>query len=270
MTFMLSLLVLFLAGLAKANTCSDGNPDSRYLPYRLGRPGSGVPEAVRLQCDTVEVRSGDTAYIYSGQKIHFGPGATDRNIILVNGTLIVEGTASAPTLFSGSLTEYAFGLKPGTAPWGGIRVTESGTLRMKNAILHNATFAIESRSGDVTLENLYTKGCANLVKPDNVFVKLDIAGTTITQMDFSPAVPDKAPPDSALTKPEPVPEKNGSPSISKPLLWGGIGLAVLGISGTALWWAVSDHGGHGNPPNPVGQDFPDNPDFPSTGDPRSP
>lgn len=269
---LICLGIAFLAlasGLAHANTCSDGKADSRFLPDRIGRPESGVPEAYLLKCDTMEVAMGDTTRIYSSQKVHFGPASSEKKIILVRGTLIVEGTSSFPTLFSGSLTEFAFGLKPGKAAWGGFRVAESGALIMKHAMINNATFAIDSRSQRVTLNNVHTKGCANLVKPDNEFIKLDIAGTTITHMDFLPEpvlvaqpLPVDSPNDSA--------EKSSKkPGYRKLLIWGGIGIAVLG-GGTAVVLSAGKNEGKPNPPVTNDQLFPGDLAFPPTGGPRKP
>lgn len=266
----LGLLTLTIAsGISHANTCADGKLDSHKLPERIGRAESGIPEVYLLKCDTMEVAVGDTTRIFSSQKIHFGPASTEKKIILVRGVLIVQGTANSPTLFAGSLTEFEFGLKPGKAAWGGFRIAETGTLILKNAAIHNATFAIDSRSQNVLLEHIYTKGCLNLVKPGNVFVKLDFTGTTITNLNFSPE--DQTASNPAAQKIE----KNASgkteqkKSFNKPLVWSAIGAAALGAAGVTIWLASADKR-RTNPPNPIVQIFPGDLGFPGTGDPRKP
>ncbi|MEO6098596.1 MAG: hypothetical protein ABIW76_24165 [Fibrobacteria bacterium] len=267
----LGLLLLTIAsGISHANTCADGKQESHMLPERIGRPESGIPEAYLLKCDTMEVGVGDTTRIFSSQKVHFGPASTEKKIILVRGTLIVEGTANSPTMFAGSLTEFEFGLKPGKAAWGGFRVAETGTLILKNAMINNATFAIDSRSQNVRLEHIYTKGCLNLVKPGNEFVKLDFTGTTITSLDFSPDLPKVAEPVEPKGEKDSSEKTEKKKNYSKPLVWGGIGVASLGIAGVAIWLASSADGGSNKPPNPDVQTFPGDLGFPQTDGPRKP
>lgn len=270
----LSLFLLAVGmGLSQANTCADGKQESHVLAERIGRPGSGIPEAYLLKCDTMEVRSGDTSWIFSSQKIHFGPGSTEKKIILVRGTLIVEGTSNSPAIFAGSLTEFEFGLKPGKAAWGGFRVAETGTLVLKNAMINNATFAIDSRSQNVRLEHVYTKGCLNFVKPGNEFVKLDFTGTTITSLNFASDQPNVAVSTDPLEA-KGINDRSGKAekkkSFSKPLLWTGIGAATLGIAGAAIWFLSSSDGGSNKPPIQNVQTFPGDLGFPTTDGPRKP
>ena len=203
--------------------------------------------------------------------VHFGPASSEKKIILVRGTLIVEGTGAFPTMFAGSLTEFAFGMKPGKAAWGGFRVAETGTLLLKNAMVNNASFAIDSRSPDVRLENVYLKGCLNLVKPGNEFVKLDFTGTTIQSLEFAPEKPKVAETVPPLVEDKSPEKTDDKKSFNKPLLWGGIGVAALGIAGVATWLALSNHdGGVTNPPNPNVQTYPGDLGFPQTDGPRKP
>ncbi len=259
---------VFLAAtlsLGSANTCRDGG--SPYLPARIGIPGSALPEYVKLPCDTMIVRVGDTTRIHSSVRLHFGPQSGDANVILVKGVLIAQGTPAHPIFFSGSLVEHALGVKPGHAVWGGFQVTNTGALSLEHARLYNSAIIIQSQSENVRLENVTTVGCSHLLAPGNVFKKLDMDRTEIRSLDFAsltdkPGEPDLADESDARKntgRSTAAKKAENNPSrLQSKWLWGGMGVAALSLGG--YWYFVGQPDGGNRSPTDL--DAPDEPLWP--------
>lgn len=85
----------------------------------------------------------ETLTIAAGETVHVGPGTTFTAgagmQVLINGTLIVDGTADAPVEFT------ATGGMP--RAWEGISIASGGSLQMTHAKIGGATYGIEALAG---------------------------------------------------------------------------------------------------------------------------
>ncbi|HLP41499.1 MAG TPA: hypothetical protein VK465_08335 [Fibrobacteria bacterium] len=249
--------ILFLAaslGLhaVHAASCLGDSVGLRNLPHTLGKPYDNLKNPLYLPCDTMVVAAGDTSTLNPGSMLHFGPRASEKHIILVEGTLIARGGDQEPVYFSGTITESAFGLRPGTGRWGGFRVAPGGELRISDAVIVNAEYAVESESEEVTVSKTLLKGCSYLRGPGNS-LPIDIRGTDVKYWDLgAPKVSSVEPSAPALKK-------------STTLGWTLVGVAALAaVSGGAWYWLAQDDAGdahHG--PTPQGPDYSGRPDMPS-------
>lgn len=84
----------------------------------------------------------ETLTIAAGETVHVGPGTTFTAgmgmQVVINGTLIVDGTADAPVVFDATSTPHS---------WEGIVIASGGTLKMTHAKIDGATYAILAQTG---------------------------------------------------------------------------------------------------------------------------
>ncbi len=254
-------MCLFGAASLYALTCEDGNSQSHFLRGEIGLPGSSISQPYLLPCDTMEIHSGDTCFIHPGVKLHFDKIFDGKNVVLVQGVLIAEGSETNPVYFSGSLEEYALGLRPGPVRWGGIRIGETGSLRFRNVRLFNADTVIVTHSKSVTLEHVFVKGCLRMQAATGAALTLGYDGEDVEAQNGEFAA------DSASTVTA-ASGATGHPMWKSPWLWGGVGAGMV-LAGGGVWWMLSASGsGAGvSPPTPLL--FADDPTLPQAG-PRKP
>ncbi|TXK51306.1 hypothetical protein FVR03_03600 [Pontibacter qinzhouensis] len=103
--------------------------------------------------DTILVSAGTTLTIEKGSQIFATPGA----VLLVNGTLLVEGTAEERVVFSGYRREQSYQQAPGQ--WQGIQIlTQSENNRIRFADIRNTTWGL--RIGNPGKGGTLVEGCA--------------------------------------------------------------------------------------------------------------
>ncbi|MFT2009745.1 hypothetical protein ACMA1I_13780 [Pontibacter sp. 13R65] len=103
--------------------------------------------------DTILVRAGATLTIEKGARIFATPGA----VLLVNGTLLVEGTAEERVVFSGYRREQSYLQAPGQ--WDGIQIlTQSENNRIRFADIRNTVWGL--RIGNPGKGGTVVEGCA--------------------------------------------------------------------------------------------------------------
>ncbi len=105
------------------------------------------------------IESGVTLTIAAGCSVFVAPdheqagSDTDRVQIVVNGSLVVNGTAENPVVFA-SRTDA----DPTDSDWIGIKVASTGTASLSNVVIKNATRAIENDAA-ITLTNCTVTDC---------------------------------------------------------------------------------------------------------------
>ncbi len=226
-----SLAVLLLGGNSFAGSCKGTDAWKQYMLPAYGRPHSNLKDPILLPCDTMIVRAGDTSTINPGVMLHFGPNATEKNIILVQGTLLAIGSQEIAIYLSGSISEGDFGIVPGIGPWGGIRVSETGALHFKRVRLYHAIPALESKSEDVTFKQVVMQGCMNIVDPKGQLMEINLREEKIDSLDFHTSVV-KAPVAEAGTKKSKVSKSK----IGVPVLWSLAAAGVLATGGGLFWY----------------------------------
>lgn len=246
-----------------AGACLGDSVGLRNLPHTLGKPYDNLKNPLYLPCDTMVVAAGDTSTLNPGSMLHFGPRSSEKHIILVEGTLIARGGDQEPVYFSGTITESSFGLRPGTGRWGGFRVAPGGELRISNALIVNAEYAVESESEDVTISKTLLKGCSYLRGPGNS-LPIDIRGTDVDYWDLGAPKASSVEPPMEVTPVAAAVVEPSAPARKKSaaLGWTLAGLAALAAGGGAAWyWFAQDDAG--NSPTPQGPDYSGRPDMPS-------
>ncbi len=91
----------------------------------------------------LNVAAGVTLTISAGAELRF-PGNWD---VTVDGTLLVQGTAANPVVFTSDKAT------PAAGNWSGIKVNSSGSATLDYAVVEYATNGIESRSASVNIAN---------------------------------------------------------------------------------------------------------------------
>lgn len=267
--FVLATSLLWLTPRAFAGACLGDSLQYRKLPHTFGRPYDNLKNPLFLPCDTMIVAAGDSTVLNPGSMLHFGPRASEKNVIVVEGTLTARGGDQEPVYFSGTITESDFGLRPGTGRWGGFRVAPGGELRISGALIVNAEYAVESQSSEVSVSKSYLKGCSFLRGPGSS-LPIDYRGTNVDFWDLA------APKASALGSKEEVtpaqaaavePVQRATPS-RKLLGWSLAGLTAAAAGGGILWYLAAQEDGNSNHPQP-GTEYSTRPDMPMGG-PRSP
>lgn len=126
-------------------------------PYVIGNDVFGMPAGA----GDLTINAGVTLTIEPGVEVQFASGDTDREIV-VNGTLIANGTAMAPIVFRHATSTSA-------GAWEGLRFAPSAVGRISNAIIRHADYGIEISSptaANYTLSNItfqtYTTVALNL------------------------------------------------------------------------------------------------------------
>ncbi|WP_187262269.1 right-handed parallel beta-helix repeat-containing protein [Pontibacter beigongshangensis] len=103
--------------------------------------------------DTILVRAGETLTIEKGTQVFATPGA----VLLVNGTLLVEGTPEERVVFSGYRREQSYQQAPGQ--WQGIQIlTQSENNRIRYADIRNTVWGF--RIGNPGKGGTLIEGCA--------------------------------------------------------------------------------------------------------------
>ena len=256
------LLLASLSGPAIAGQCSGDSVSLRYMPSLLGKKYSRIRTPHFFPCDTMEVRQGDTSYIYSGAQLAWNAASTKKRLIHVKGTLIIEGWEEEPVTIAGTLEEFAFGHKAGPGQWEGFLVEAEGELRLNWARLYNAPSAIVSYSEKVSLKKVHVKGVQGIIGPHTNMI-IENREADIESMDFKNMDSQQ---DALMVVPDSIPVKQDSviapESKSHLLSWSLLGTGAIAAGGL-VWYLVA--GPEKNPtpgePNP----FSKMPDLPPDG-----
>jgi len=255
---LLQAVLFSMAPAFSPKTCEYAS--DHYLTREIGIQGSSIPHHFLFACDTMEVRKGDTTKVYSSEYLHFGEDASEKNVVMVHGTLIFEGSSKYPAHISGSLRQNKSGYQPGEANWGGIRVMSTGTLIMKHAHIVGAKVPIESQSTQVTLKEVEIADGEYLIKPDGSFLAIDKNGSRVVYLNLGIAgapmewasLPPSAKKGDAKNPRSPGRVSGGKNSQSiAPWIWGGLGAVVVG-GGAAAWYVLSDKDKPGTTPESEG------------------
>lgn len=247
-----------------AGACSGDSVSFRIMPRVWGHPGDNLRNPFLLPCDTMIVASGDTTTLNPGSMLYFGPMSSEKNIVLVEGTLIANGGDQEPVVFSGTIMESDFGLRPGTGRWGGIHVTRGGALHITKALIVNAEVAVTAQSLDAEISKTYIKGCPSLKGPTKS-LSLDFKGTNVDYWSASGSGPKGKPAADPAPPPSPLPAQT-APALNKSVVgWSLLGAAGLATGGGVLWWYLSQSNTTPPSPKPPPSDplYPDAPGAPS-------
>ncbi len=190
----------------------------------------------------MEVRKGETVYIYAGTQLAWNASTTKTRIIDVKGTLMLEGWEEEPVTVSGTLEEFPFGLKPSSEKWDGFLVETGGELHLNRVRLYNAPTAIISFSENVSLRKVHFKGVQGIIGP-NKEVRIEGRDADIDSLDFhnmqSQKLIEVQAVDSGSAKPAAAttlkPRKNT-------LGWSLLGTGALLAGGGLVWYLVDDKG----------------------------
>ena len=240
------------------SSCQSGDTQKQYMLPNYGRPYSGVKEPIRLPCDTMIVRAGDTTTLNSGVMLHFGPTSSEKNVIIVRGTLLALGSQEAAVYLTGTVTAGDFGYVPAKGPWGGIRVDSGGSLNFKRVRMFEAIPALESKSENVVFKKVVLQGCMNIVDPTGKRIDINANEESIDSLNFAShfdAVPSASLPVTAKSE-------NNERGI-KPWVWP-VAAGLLLLSGGALWYIESQKDSPTPPPSVNTSLFPDAPSFPGS------
>lgn len=228
--------------------CMERSDGQRVLGKIIGDPYVALPFPYPLTCDTVIIREGDTVRAYPGARLYFGRPAGRQSMVLVQGTLILAGTARNPVYIAGSMQANSADIMvPNHESWGGLRVTGTGALRMRHVRAYGAPTLITSESEKVSLDSVYIEDAENMLGPNGKQWKLNTAGTHLfatsfsTSTEMSPA-PKPFKPASVLAK------RQKAKSSWKPWAIGlGIGALTVG-AGTTMWLVLREEDPSPYPP----------------------
>ena len=186
-----------IAGAGSANGGAGGGVDP-------GVAGQGPTGPSDYDYANQAVTLTETLTIAAGQTVRVGPGTSftaGANMqVLINGTLIVEGTAEAPVSFAGAGMPRS---------WGGIVIASGGSLKMTHATIGGATYGIQALAGsiyDVSYSEIGTSFKVAVLLANGTFdhmklhasgddtfspvneVSMDDVNGTLTIIDASPTV----------------------------------------------------------------------------------
>ncbi len=236
------LFTLIFVQSLQANSCQNSDMGKQFLPRTLGRPNSSIKEPVLLPCDTVIVRENDTCIINPGAMLHFGPQGSEKNLILVKGTLIAKGSQEMSIYLSGTVLTGDLGYVPGYAPWSGIQITQTGSVDFQRVRMFYAIPALNSKSENVALRRVVLQGCMNIIGPTGKVYEINTGEETIDTLNFRTMPRSKEL--STVTKTE---SQNSHSKISRPLAWSLAGLGLLAAGG-GLFFLLHDSGKEAGPP----------------------
>jgi hypothetical protein len=253
----LVISVLLTAAMARANTCiSDSEQliagDPSTLPKEIGNPKATVAKTpFQMSCDTMYVRAGDTTTVYQGSLLHFPSDKFENRIVKVQGVLKLLGDEALPVFMAGSRKEAPIGTIPGDERWGGIHLDEMGALLVRHSDLVNADTALYLRSDRYALQEVRFEGCGVYVLPDRTINTLDKREyLNLTGADSTAFISRK-------------PKAKHSKA---PWIWGGAGVAVIGVVVAGVLMTADED--KGKPAKPEPESVPLDPDFPGKPDPR--
>lgn len=176
-----------LGGLPAASfgaRCEDNRDFYQSLPTVIGQESGTARFGFVLKCDTVYVRKGVTTVIHPGAMLYFANPSLN-SVLKVEGTLLIKGSKGSYVYLSGSLDSNATGGRdPGTKPWGGIEVSETGRLEMEYTGVVRAPTPITTFSPRVKVTHSFFKGGSGIILPDGSLMPLEIAWHAINNLDL--------------------------------------------------------------------------------------
>jgi hypothetical protein len=161
------------------------------LPFAAGCSGAdkapttaGTPnETVAFAYEDEEVRVDSDLVVPAGSTGRIGPGVSfiaDANVkILVQGKLVVDGTAASPARFAGSGT---------ASSWYGIQVESGGELQLAHAEIREARYGIHAMPGsefEVDYADIGGGFKAAVIESDGTFDHSHFAGSTPDSISFA-------------------------------------------------------------------------------------
>lgn len=257
-SFLHAAPLILLAGLPSlANICitdSSGSigSTSTILPSFIGGPEkSRTKFTFQMNCDTMVVPSGDTTTIATNTLLYFPEKQLPNRIILVEGTLKIQGKSKHSVVLAGSkAVSQLGGAVPGDEKWGGIRVSESGALFIEHADFFNADTAFRSHSSRLSMDLGYFSDCDVFILSDGTIKKLGNGQyQTVKGMNSLLLAPKPLP-----TEPEKKAEKASG---NKTNLWrwaGGI-IGAGGFIGILAWQPWKDESTPSQPTPQGGSPF---------------
>jgi hypothetical protein len=170
-------LYLAVFSLSCAAGCSSAAKDAP-----TGAPGEPMGP-VAFKYENEEVRADSDLVVPAGSTGRIGPGVSftaDADIkIIVQGVLVIEGTAASPARFTGSGTPSS---------WYGIRVEPGGKLQLQHAEIREAHYGIHTLPGseyDVDYADIGGGFKAAVVQSDGTFDHSHFAGSTPDSISFA-------------------------------------------------------------------------------------
>jgi hypothetical protein len=160
------------------------------LPFAAGCSGaeSGPPAEspsgpVAFEYESEEVRENSDLVVPAGSTGRIGPGVTftaEADLkILVQGVLVIEGSAASPARFTGSGT---------ASSWYGIRVELGGKLQLQHAEIREARYGIHAMPGSefaVDYADIGGGFKAAVIESDGTFDHSKFAGSTPDSISFA-------------------------------------------------------------------------------------
>lgn len=141
--------------------------------------------------EPLTIPAGSTVTIQAGAVVKFSRFSDWLTKILVEGHLVIQGTAQLPVIMQGDLEESAY--------WEGIVVGATGTFTAEYLHLSGAITGIHFNSGTGTIRNSVIDGVEADIVPDNIGIRIEdsaplLEGNTITRWNDAIVVQGNAAP----------------------------------------------------------------------------
>ncbi len=155
---------LMLASFSWAST-SNCLSDPDFFQFLNGKIGTGnptKPEFYLMECDTMIINKGITVQLAPNTYLAFAD-PQPHNVLIVKGTLIIEGDNNKKSYISNSLDTVLFSPSHLKENWGGILVEKEGQLTLNNAMVYGAPVPIHGFSRDIQISNSYFYNANNII-----------------------------------------------------------------------------------------------------------
>ncbi len=161
------ILILSLSfAFTSTKECQEDPDFYMALAGVLGKGNRDKPSVIFLPCDTAIIQAGAVLTISRNTYISF-QHPSPNNLIIVKGTLLINGEPDNRVKISSSTDTTFFDKQSMSNPWKGLQIEETGSVIIKETEVFGAETPIQSNSEKVHIINSFFFGGKKILLPGN-------------------------------------------------------------------------------------------------------